>query len=157
VTDKTFTSVSCVGFKSGSSDFRPGANRYDNLLTDEIALFETAEGGTSRMLKCRSTFKKGGETGRVFGEKGWMDGTEYRGAMKDLPDITRPPLPPGVRAGGHGGSHGQLMNEFVLAILEDRKPLVDVASALNMTVCGVIAHQSALKDGERLKVPQYAI
>jgi hypothetical protein len=109
------------------------------------------------MLKCRSTFKKGGETGRVFGEKGWMDGTEYRGAMKDLPDVTRPPLPPGVRAGGHGGSHGQLMNEFVLAILEDRKPLVDVASALNMTVCGVIAHQSALKDGERLKVPQYAI
>ena len=157
VTDKTFTSVSCAGFKSGSSDFRPGANRYDNLFTDEIALFETAEGGTSRMLKCRSTFKKGGETGRVFGEKGWMDGTEYRGSMKDLPDVTRPPLPPGVKAGGHGGSHGQLMNEFVLAILEDRKPLVDVASALNMTVCGTVAHQSALKDGERMKVPQYEI
>jgi len=157
VTDKTFTSVSCVGFQSGTSDFRPGANRYDNLFTDEIALFETSEGGTSRMLKCRSTFKKGGETGRVFGEKGWMDGTEYRGAMKDLPNTTRPPLPPGVKAGGHGGSHGQLMNEFVLAILEDRKPLVDVASALNMTVCGTIAHQSALKDGERLKVPQYEL
>ncbi|MBL7037677.1 MAG: Gfo/Idh/MocA family oxidoreductase [Pirellulaceae bacterium] len=157
VTDKTFTSVSCVGFQSGTSDFRPGANRYGNLFTDEIALFETSEGGTSRMLKCRSTFKKGGETGRVFGEKGWMDGTEYRGAMKDLPDTTRPPLPPGVKAGGHGGSHGQLMNEFVLAIMEDRKPLVNVASALNMTVCGFIAHQSALKDGERLKVPQYEI
>ena len=155
VTDKAFTSVSCVGFKSGSSDFRPGANRYGNLFTDEIALFETAEGGTSRMLKCRSTFKKGGETGRVFGEKGWMDGTEYRGAMKDLPDITRPTLPPGVKPGGHGGSHGQLMNEFVLAILEDRKPLVDIAQALDMTVCGVIAHQSALKDGERMNVPQY--
>ena len=39
--------------------------------------------------------------------------------------------------------------------IASRKPLVDVAQALNMTVCGVVAHQSALKDGERLKVPQY--
>ena len=54
----------------------------------EIALFETAEGGTSRMLMCKGIHSKGGETGRVFGEKGWMDGTEYRGTMKDLPDIS---------------------------------------------------------------------
>ena len=109
------------------------------------------------MLKCRSTMSRGGETGRVFGEKGWMDGLEYRGAMRDLPNITRPPLPPGVKAGGHGGSHGQLSNEFVLSILEDRKPVVDVVAALNMTVPGVVAHQSALKGGQRLKVPQYAM
>ena len=157
VTDKAYTSVSCVGFESGSSDFLPGVNAYDNLKTDEVALFETAEGGMSRMLKCRSTLSKGGETGRLFGEKGWMDGTEYRGAMKNLPDITRPPLPPGVKAGGHGGSHGQLSNEFVMSILEDREPLVNVTQALNMTVSGVVAHQSALRDGERLKIPQYEI
>jgi hypothetical protein len=71
--------------------------------------------------------------------------------------IKRPPLPPKVEAGGHGGSHGYLMNEFVTAILEDRKPLVDVAQALNMTVGGIMAHQSALKDGELLKIPQYKL
>jgi hypothetical protein len=65
-------------------------------------------------------------------------------------------LPPNVKPGGHGGSHGQLSNEFVLAILEDRSPLVDVTAALNMTVCGVVAHQSALKDGERMNIPQFA-
>lgn len=157
VTNKPFTSVSCVGFQSGSSDFRPGVNAYDNLMTDEVALFETAEGGTSRMLKCRSTFQKGGETGRVFGEKGWMEGVEYHGSLKPLPDMTRPPLPPGVKPGGHGGSHGQLSNELVLSILENRKPLVDVIQALNMTVPGIVAHQSALKDGERMKVPQYTL
>ena len=107
------------------------------------------------MLMCKGIRGKGGETGRVFGEQGWMDGVEYRGAMRDLPGITRPPLPPGVGPGGHGGSHGQLMNEFVLAILEGRKPLVDVTQALNMTVGGIVAHESALKDGERMKVPQY--
>ena len=40
------------------------------------------------------------------------------------------------------------MNEFVLSILEDRMPLVDVAQALNMTVAGIVAHQSALKGVE---------
>ena len=49
------------------------------------------------------------------------------------------------------------MNEFVTAILEDRKPLVDVAQALNMTVAGIVAHQSALQDGALLKIPQYTL
>ena len=49
------------------------------------------------------------------------------------------------------------MNEFVLSILEDRKPLVDIAQALNMTVSGIVAHQSAMKDGELLKIPQYKL
>ena len=39
----------------------------------------------------------------------------------------------------------------------DRTPLIDVAQALNMTVGGIVAHESALKDGELLKIPQYAL
>lgn len=49
------------------------------------------------------------------------------------------------------------MNEFVLSILQDRKPLVDIVQALNMTVCGIVANEAALKDGELLKVPQYTL
>ena len=49
------------------------------------------------------------------------------------------------------------MNEFVSAILQDRKPLVDVAMALNLTVAGIVAHKSAMKDGELLKIPQFKI
>ncbi len=155
VTDKPFTSVSCGGFNAGFADYRPGANRYGNPFTDEIALMETAEGGTSRMLMCKGIRGKVHETGRVFGERGWMDGGEYRGVMTELPNTARPPLPPGVQPGGHGGSHGPLMHEFVTAILEDRKPMVDVVAALSMTVAGIVAHRSALKDGERLEIPQF--
>ncbi len=36
-------------------------------------------------------------------------------------------------------------------------PNVDIVGALNMTVCGIVANQSAVKDGERFKVPQYKI
>jgi len=44
----------------------------------------------------------------------------------------------------------------VSAILEDRRPVIDVSMALNLTVPGVVAHRSALNDGERMGVPQYA-
>ena len=155
VTGKRLTSVSCLGFNAGFDAFKPGANRYDNPFTDEVALFRTSEGGSSRMLMCKGIQGAIIETGRVFGEKGWMNETSYQGAMKELPDLRRPPLPPGMPAGGHGGSHGPLANEFITAILEDREPLVNVYEALAMTVPGIIAHQSALKDGESLKVPQY--
>jgi hypothetical protein len=84
-----------------------------------------------------------------------MEGMRYRGAMEDLPDVSRPPLPPGVPEGGHGGSHGPLMHEFVSAILEDREPAVNIYEALALTVPGIIAHRSVLKDGETLKIPQY--
>ena len=42
-----------------------------------------------------------------------------------------------------------------MSILQERQPLVDIASALNMTVAGIVAHRSALKDGELMKIPQY--
>jgi hypothetical protein len=85
-----------------------------------------------------------------------MDGLQYRGAMQDqLPDTARPGLPPGVPEGGHGGSHGNLTHEFISAVLQEREPLVNIYEALAMTIPGIVAHQSALKNGELLKIPQY--
>ena len=85
-----------------------------------------------------------------------MSDTAYHGTKKNLlPNLDRPSIPPGCDAGGHGGSHARLTDEFITAILQDRAPLVDIYAALNMTVPGIVAHQSALKEGELLKVPQY--
>lgn len=156
VTGKRFTSVSCVGFNAGFSAYQPGANKYDNPFSDEVAMFKTSEGGASRMLMCKGIRGLVVERGRVFGQRGWMEGTQYHGAAKELPNIARPPLPPGMPAGGHGGSHGPLANEFIMSILEEREPMVNIYEALAMTVPGIIAHQSALKDSETLKIPQYA-
>jgi len=155
VTGERYTSVSCLGFTGDIASYHPGANEYDNRFTDEIALFDTSESGSSRMSMCKSVYGKTIETGRVYGERGWMDGMAYRGRMKTLPDLSRPALPPGVPAGGHGGSHGQLAHEFVSAILEDRQPLVNVWEAVAMTVPGIVAHSSASKDGERMTIPQF--
>ena len=48
-----------------------------------------------------------------------------------------------------------LLTDFIASILEDRLPMVNVYEALAMAVPGVVAHQSALKDGESLKIPQF--
>ena len=156
VTDGSFTEVSCMGMPSLIEHLRPAHNRYQNPFGTEIALFRTSEGGTARMAVSWDTPGFSGEMGRIRGQRGTYYG-KFEGLNGTLPELRRPPLPPGVDAGGHGGSHGYLMDEFVTAILTDRKPLVDIAVALNMTVSGIVAHQSALKDGELLKIPQYRI
>ena len=156
VTGGSFTEVSCLGMKSLLKEFQPGANKYNNLFASEIALLRTNEGGMSRMAVTWDTPGPETEIGRVRGQKGSY-ATEYEGLVKSLPNLVRPPLPATVSPGGHGGSHGRLTDEFITAILQDRKPLVDIAMALNLTAAGIVAHQSALKDGELMKIPQYKI
>ena len=156
VTGGSFTEVSCLAMPSKIRHLQPANNRYGNAFGTEIALFRTSEGGMSRMAVSWDTPGDEGERGRVRGQRGAFHNT-YQGLEKNLPNTKRPPLPPKVEAGGHGGSHGHLMNEFVTAILQNRRPLVDVALALNMTVAGIVAHQSALKGGGWMKIPQYKL
>jgi len=158
VTGGSFTEVSCMGMRSTVEHLQPENNQFGNPFGTEIALFRTSEGGMARMAVSWDTPGEGGERGRIRTEKGTFYG-EFQSGKKDAtsPAIARPPLPPGVAAGGHGGSHGYLMSEFIEAILLNRKPLVDVAQSLNMTVSGIVAHQSALKDGELMNIPQYTL
>jgi hypothetical protein len=150
----SFTEVSCMGMRSSIIHLQPANNPYKNPFGTEIALFRTSEGGMARMAVSWDTPGYGGEMGRVRGLRGSYYG-KYEGLEKKPIETRRPPLPPGVDAGGHGGSHGYLMDEFVTAVLQDRLPLVNIAMALNMTVSGIVAHHSAMKDGELLKIPQF--
>jgi predicted dehydrogenase len=156
VTGGSITEVSCMGMPSIVPHLTQKGNDYKNSFGTEIGLFRTSEGGMARFAVSWDTPGGQGETGRVHGQRGSFD-SEYRGTLSQLPNLKKPPLPPGVRPGGHGGSHGYLMHDFVMSIIEDRKPLVDIATALNMTVPGLLAHQSALRDGEIMMIPQYAL
>ncbi len=156
VTAGSFTEVSCLGIPSQVEHLKPQNNPYKNAFGTEIALFRTSEGGTSRMVCSWDTPGDSGEKGRIRGQRGTFYG-KYEGLETKLPNTNRPPLPPGLKAGSHGGSHGHLTNEFVTAILQDRQPLVDIVMALNLTAAGIVAHESALKGGEWLKIPQYKL
>jgi hypothetical protein len=137
-------------------------NAIGNLFQSEIGLFRTREGGLSRMMVCPA-YGKYLEAGRVRGEIGGYD-LDYTGCDEGKRIVAKlgsqakkPALPPSVSAGGHGGSHGYLSDDFIDAILRGRKPAVDVIDALNMTVPGYYAHLSAMKDGETMKIPQYTL
>ena len=157
VTLGSFTSVTCLGMKSLLGVFQPGANAYKNPFATEIALFRTSEGGMSRMAVGWDMPGASGEKGRIYGQKGSFDG-RYNG-QSDVSKIDQKKwqLPKGMDAGGHGGAHGYLTDDFITSILTGRQPRVNVATALNTTVSGVYAHLSAMKDGETLKIPQFAL
>lgn len=147
ITGGCFTEVTCLGMPSLVPHLRPENNDYGNPFGTEIALFRTDDGGMSRMAVSWDIPTHGGERGRIYGQK--IDAVTV--------NTRKPPLPPGLATGGHGGSHGHLTNEFVDALLRERQPWIDVAMALNMTVPGIVAHQSALQGGQRMEIPRYAL
>jgi predicted dehydrogenase len=62
-----------------------------------------------------------------------------------------------IQGAGHGGSHPHLVNEFVTALVEDRDPWPNAPLSANWTCVGICAHQSALKGGEIVKLPQFTL
>ena len=164
MTHKSFVEVSCQG-TSTFDESRRVPNAIGNVFNSEVGLFRTAEGGLSRIIICSSQGEYL-EAGRVRGEYAGFDQTfigdetgkkYYDEALKKGLQVKKSALPPGVRPGGHGGSHGYLGDDFIDAILRGRKPAVDVIDALNMTVPGYYAHLSAMKDGETVKILQCSL
>jgi predicted dehydrogenase len=59
-----------------------------------------------------------------------------------------------VQGGGHGGSHPHLAHAFLSAIRGERPAFPDAATSANWTLVGICAHESALKGGERVRIPR---
>ena len=157
VTRKRFTEVTCIGKPSLVKCYVDG-NRYDNPFGSEFALMKTEDGGSARMLVAYDVPCVNGERGRVWGQRGGHDDAkmEFLGdpAAAKAVDYRRHGLPKGMPAGGHGGSHGYLTDDFIHAILDPKhRHVVDAAVAVNTTICGVYAHLSAIRGGETLKIP----
>ena len=170
VTHGSFLEVSCQGTaRFDKSERRP--NGIGNIFNSEVGLFRTREGGLCRIIICGSQGEYL-EAGRLRGEYAGYDSHNGRAggfvgdaagkhrlkqAMEKGLRTKKYALPPRVSAGGHGGSHGYLSDDFIDAILRGRKPAVGVIDALNMTVPGYYAHLSAMKDGELRKIPQFSL
>ena len=61
-----------------------------------------------------------------------------------------------IQGAGHGGSHPHMAHEFITSIAEGRDSAVDAAVAANWTMAGICAHESAMKNGLEIAVPQTA-
>lgn len=60
-----------------------------------------------------------------------------------------------TQGAGHGGSHPHLSHEFIMSIIEDRDPFPNAFTSANWTSAGLIAHESAMNNGEIVKVPDF--
>ncbi|MFG2888471.1 Gfo/Idh/MocA family protein [Streptomyces sp. NPDC048248] len=56
---------------------------------------------------------------------------------------------------GHEGSHHFLVDDFVTAVNKGVLPSVNAWTAARYTLPGVVAHDSARRDGERLAIPDF--
>ncbi|UCC99850.1 MAG: hypothetical protein JSW66_08195, partial [Phycisphaerales bacterium] len=166
-TKERLTGVSCLGWSSPKLGiYTQRDNVYDNPFSSESALFKTDR---NHMCRCNVFFADGvahGERAQWFGRDMafYMPGSggqPFRIQGKDAPKWKEVPnfwerLPESLRhKTGHGGSHSFITHEFVTALVEDREPAVDVYEALAMTAPGIVAHQSALRGGEHMKVPSF--
>jgi len=61
-----------------------------------------------------------------------------------------------TQGGGHGGSHPHLVHEFVTALVEDRDPYPNAKQSANWTCTGILAHESAMKGGAIMKLPEWS-
>jgi predicted dehydrogenase len=60
-----------------------------------------------------------------------------------------------IQGAGHGGSHPHLVHEFVSALVQGRDPYPNQIQAANWTCTGILAHESALRGGERMRLPEW--
>ncbi len=181
LTGERLTEVNCLGW--GDNDPINFPNAYNNPFWNETAFFKTNEGHPFRVsIDWRGAFG-GTERAQWYGSKmsffephpngvgpiirrvsGQMekDSAGFARAAAEFEEYEQVEwfktdmVPETMRhGGGHDGAETFLTHEFIDALVNERAPAIDVYEALAYTVPGIIAHQSALKDGETLKIPQF--
>ena len=60
-----------------------------------------------------------------------------------------------IQGAGHGGSHPHMIEEFLSAIKEGRDSAIDAVTAAYWTGAGICAHESAMKGGEKVMIPEF--
>jgi predicted dehydrogenase len=182
VTGERLTEVSCLGW--GDSEPILKDNVYKNPFWNETAFFKTDRGTAFRVAVWWKGAHRGTERAQYFGDRmsfffdhpnglgpvivRWSTSQEKdsAGFARQHAELERYETPkwwatdalpaPLRHDSGHEGSHTFLTHEFVSAVLERRRPAVDVREAVAYTLPGIIAHQSALRGGEQLKIPAIA-
>ena len=55
---------------------------------------------------------------------------------------------------GHGGADAKMVKDFYNCLAENRKPALDVDFAIQMSLPGVLAHESAEQGGMPIVIPE---
>ena len=181
LTGERLTSVSCLGWGDGSALLKD--NPYNNPFWNQTAFFKTdknnpfrvevnwkgavphAERGEWRGDKMSFYYPKNGDDTFSIIKSNTKEGVDDAGFQltENTMEVYQVPfwwktdlLPTALRHNsGHEGSHTFITHEFISALIEDRLPEVNIYEAIAYTAPGIVAHQSALKGGEQMKIPSF--
>ena len=181
VTGERLIEVQAVGWGDGHEIL--ATNPYKNPFWNTTGFFKTSGGHSSRISVFWHVAAGGTERGQFLGDRmsyimerpehspntvvriakdgktvmdsnGYPEGDVSMEAYAQPDHFERLPAPLRVKT-GHGNSHTFITHEFVSAIAEDRHPAVNIWEAIAYTLPGLVAHQSALKGGEVMKIKDY--
>ena len=176
VTDAYVTAVSALGYEYPNDDWSHEGTIWNNLFSNETALFRLSNGATARICEYRRIGHREREAFRLYGTEGSFEdgagGPHWMTKSTCEPlsvEQMRDPLPPDVLAayrrgagddsadvyGGHGGSHAWLVHEFVDALAGGRRPVIHAWRAVRFLAPGIVAHKSAQNGGEVTPVPDW--
>ena len=62
-----------------------------------------------------------------------------------------------IQGSGHGGSHPHLVHEFLRSLIDKRAPYPSAIESANITCVGILGHESAMKGGEILQLPEFTL
>jgi predicted dehydrogenase len=137
----------------------------------QIGLFETAKGATIKLLRT-SVLPRHPPLHyyALHGTKGFIESSRaeigspglmyIEGEMESHRQVdvlmSDPSLPESARAGGHGTAEFSLVRDFLQALEHGLPMPIDVVRGMDMTVPGLVAHESARRGGTWLDVPSFA-
>jgi predicted dehydrogenase len=181
VTGERLVEVQAIGW--GDKHEILQTNQYANPFWNTTGFFKTSGGRSSRISVFWHVAAGGTERGHFYGDrlsyimerpegspnavvriskdgKTVLDDNGYPQGQVRIERYAQPDhfekLPPSLRVkSGHGNSHSFLTHEFVSAVLQDRHPEVNIWEAIAYTLPGIVAHRSALKGGEVMRIPDY--
>ncbi|MDA0195132.1 MAG: Gfo/Idh/MocA family oxidoreductase [Bacteroidetes bacterium] len=62
-----------------------------------------------------------------------------------------------AQGGGHGGSHPHLVHAFIDGLFNGKEPYPNAVQSANITCTGILAHESAMKGGELIRLPDFTL
>lgn len=168
ITGAHVVEVAAFGYVYPNDHYFRADSVTGNIFSHETGLFRLSNGAIALITESRCNGHTGHEgIVRVIGsEASYVHDAadEYRGTWitkttRQTVDAReyRDPLPQSLAAdlGGHGGSHAYLVDEFVTACCQGRQPKINAWEAVRYVAAGVMAHQSARRGGELMKVPDW--
>ena len=136
-----------------------------------VALIKTAKGAVIRIFICFGAyvhydhnFRLTGTRGNIYTDlKVDVNRAHSLATLHSVPDSFYKKIDIPVTtvyegedaSAGHGGADKKMLADFISCVAEGRKPILDVDFGINMSLPGILAHESAVKGGMPIEIPQF--